>query len=207
MAAHPNARLEAFCDGVFAIALTLLIIEIKPPSGEHIVTSGDLWRALGQMLPSLFAFVLSFGVILITWVNHHAMLKLIDKSSTAFVYANGVLLLAVVLMPFPTALLGQNLFTDHASPAVVLYAANGAFTGLGWALVGWAALSKTDPLTKNERATVHQRRGLNNAYGAMAFYTACAILAVWFPLAIAVLITVMWLYWVIFGLRTSAHED
>ena len=78
--ANANARLEAFCDGVFAIALTLLIIEIRPPSPEAIDNTSELWDALWHMAPSIFAFVLSFGIILITWVNHHGALKTIRRS-------------------------------------------------------------------------------------------------------------------------------
>lgn len=72
---HPNTRLEAFCDGVFATALTLLIIDLKIPASEGIGTTRDLWFALGHLGPSIFAFVLSFVIILITWVNHHASIQ------------------------------------------------------------------------------------------------------------------------------------
>src|SRR5258705_2500184 len=135
-----NALLESFCDGVFAIALTLLIIAVRIPVTTAIATSADLWLALEHLLPSVFAFVLSFGIIFVSWVNHHELLKLVDKSSHPFIYANGFLLLSVVLVPFPTALLGQSLLTGHASPAVILYSASGAIMGVGWALVGWSAL-------------------------------------------------------------------
>src|SRR5262245_10605626 len=118
---HPNTRLEAFCDGVFAIALTLLIIDIKVPASEGIGTSRELWRALRHLGPSVFAFVLSFVVILITWVNHHRFFKQLNRSSGSFLYANGLLLLTVVFMPFPTAMMGEYLLTDHAAPAVVTY--------------------------------------------------------------------------------------
>src|SRR5262245_37702394 len=118
---HPNTRLEAFCDGVFAIALTLLIIDIKIPASEEIRTSRELWLALKHLGPSMFAFVLSFVVILITWLNHHRFFRQLNKSSAPFVYANGLLLLSVVFMPFPTALVGEYLLTDHAAPAVVIY--------------------------------------------------------------------------------------
>ena len=80
---HPTARLEAFCDGVFAIALTLLILDVKIPASEAIGSTGELWLALRHMAPSLFAFVLSFVIIFITWVNHHAALRLVNKSSSA----------------------------------------------------------------------------------------------------------------------------
>ena len=98
---NPNLRLEAFCDGVFAIALTLLIIDIKIPPGLEITKTGEFWSALYQFLPSELAFILSFIIILITWVNHHATLKLVNRSSSAFTYSNGFLLLTVVFLPFP----------------------------------------------------------------------------------------------------------
>jgi uncharacterized membrane protein len=60
---HPNTRLEMFCDGVFAIALTLLIIDIKIPSSEVIGTSREMWLALRHVAPSIFAFVVSFAII------------------------------------------------------------------------------------------------------------------------------------------------
>ena len=92
---HPNSRLEAFCDGVFAIALTLLIIDIKIPPTAQIATTADLWDALERLAPSMFAFLLSFVVILISWVNHHNYFKLINKSCNSFLYANGLLLLTI----------------------------------------------------------------------------------------------------------------
>ena len=199
---NPNLRLETFSDGVFAIALTLLVIDLRIPVTTAIATSGDLWRALQHLLPSVFAFVLSFGIIFISWVNHHEALRLVEKSSHPFIYANGFLMLSVVFVPFPTALLGENLLTRHASPAVVLYSATGALMGVGWALVSWAAL-KPVPLTRSDRAAERVRKGARNAYFAIAFYTTCAIVAVWLPLVIAVIITVMWLYWVIYGIRST----
>ena len=118
-AGNPNSRLEAFCDGVFAIALTLLIIDIKIPSTIEINNTADFWLAIKHITPSIFAFVLSFIIILITWVNHHNSFTLINKSAPSFIYANGFLLLTVVFIPFPTSLLGEHILTDHASPAGV----------------------------------------------------------------------------------------
>jgi uncharacterized membrane protein len=70
--ANPNARLEAFCDAVFAIALTLLIIDVRLPEMESITGAEELWRALRHVAPAALAFLLSFAVIFITWVNHHS---------------------------------------------------------------------------------------------------------------------------------------
>ena len=144
---NPNSRLEAFCDGVFAIALTLLIIDIKIPSTAEINNTPGFWHALKLIVPSIFAFVLSFIVILITWVNHHNSLKLISKSSPSFIYANGLLLLTVVFVPFPTSLVGEYISTDHASPAVILYDAVLALQAIGWILICNAALK--DKLRNN----------------------------------------------------------
>src|SRR5262245_19752501 len=138
--AQPNSRLETFCDGVFAIALTLLIIDIKIPAADAIGTTRELWLALRHLVPAILAFVLSFAIILITWVNHHAAFRLVNKSSAVFIYANGFLLLTVVLMPFPTALVGEYLLTDHVAPAVVIYNAVTAVQAVGWILVSGAAL-------------------------------------------------------------------
>src|SRR6185503_4162693 len=119
--ANDNARLEAFSDGVFAIALTLLIIEVRIPQMQAIATTTELWHALRHVLPTVFAFLLSFAVIFITWVNHRSALLLVRGSSAPFLYANGFLLLTVVSIPFPTSLLGEYVLTDHAAPAVVIY--------------------------------------------------------------------------------------
>ena len=79
---NPNSRLEAFCDGVFAIAITLLIIEIKVPPISSVHTRGELWMAFAHDLPAWFAFLLSFSFILISWVNHSHVFKLIGRSSS-----------------------------------------------------------------------------------------------------------------------------
>ena len=198
-----NGRLEAFCDGVFAIALTLLIIDIKLPSTENITTTAEFWLALKHLTPSIFAFLLSFIVILITWVNHHAALKLIHKSSPNFIYANGLLLLVVVFIPFPTSLLGEFVLTDHAAPAVTLYSAVFGLLGVGWALMGKAILNPAQPLTRNEKATLITRDNLRRSYYAIALYSVCAILAFWFPLTIAVVVALTWIAWLIAGITVK----
>src|SRR5215510_1842501 len=196
---HPNTRLEAFCDGVFAIALTLLIIDIKIPASEEIRTSRELWLALKHLGPSIFAFVLSFVVILITWLNHHRFFKQVNNSSAPFVYANGLLLLSVVFMPFPTAMLGEYLLTDHAAPAVVTYNAVTVVQAIAWILVGKAAMR----LAKDERAALLLREGQRNGYSALVVYSLLALVAFWFPHTIAIVTTMLWAYWLAFSLRAD----
>lgn len=196
---HPNTRLEALCDGVFAIALTLLILEVKLPDVEGIASTADLWSALRHLAPSAFAFVLSFGVILITWVGHHALLKLVSHSSASFMYANGLLLLTIVTLPFTAALLGEFLWTDHAAPAVVLYNALLAAQAIGWIVVTGAALRGR--LTTDDSATAAIRKVRSNAYAGFALYALLAVTALWLPVAVAVMTTTSWIFWLGLGIR------
>ncbi len=199
--AHPNSRLEAFCDGVFAIALTLLIIDIKIPAPEGIGSTGELWLALRHLGPSLFAFVLSFAIIFITWVNHHRFFRLVNKSSGLFVYANGFLLLTVVFMPFPTWLVGEYLLTDHAAPAVVIYNSLTAVQSVCWSLVCGAVLRNR--LIRDEKSIGVVRDARRKGFFATVAYSLLALIAVWFPLTIAIVTTLLWGYWLTFSLRAE----
>ena len=198
--ANVNTRFEAFCDGVFAIAMTLLVIDIKIPSAVEINSTAGLWREISHITPSIFAFLLSFAVILITWVNHHNGSKLLKKtSSSAFLYANGFLLLTVVFIPFPTSLLGEYLLTRHAAPAVILYDSVLALQAIAWVLISKAALK--DGLGKSEAANIEIRKNGTFGYYAFMLYLVCSILAIWFPLAIASLTTLTWIFWMIIGIK------
>lgn len=153
---NPNSSLEAFCDGVFAIALTLLIIDIKITPTAAINSTADLWLALKNILPSVFTFILSFIIILITYVNHHSGLKLASKTCPSFIYANGLLLFTVVLLSFPTSLLGEYILTDHASPAVIVYNATLSLQATSWILLGNTSLK--NKLYKSEAASILVRQ-------------------------------------------------
>jgi len=198
--AHANTRLDAFSDGVFAIAITLLVLELRVP-GIQTDNAPELWRAVWHLGPTLFAFVLSFTIILITWVNHHAILRLVRGSSGPFLYANGALLLTVALMPFPTALLGQFLLSDAAAPAVVLYNVILVLQALAWILLTSSALA--GGLAASEQAAASLRRSYRHGYGAVLLYGLLAIAAVWFPVPIAIVTTLTWLVWLIRSLQAT----
>ena len=102
------ARTEAFSDGVFAIAITLLILEIRVPPQDAARAAG-LWRALGEHWSSYGAYVLSFAIIGIMWANHHNIFRYIDRVNHVFLMLNMALLLCVAFLPFPTAVLAAYL--------------------------------------------------------------------------------------------------
>jgi len=200
---NPNSRLEAFCDGVFAIALTLLIIDIKIPSTIEIKNTADFWLAIKHITPSIFAFVLSFIIILITWVNHHNSFTLINKSSPLFIYANGFLLLTVVFIPFPTSLLGEHLLSNHASPAVILYTAIIALQGFAWVLLSSASLK--NELAKNGKAIEQIEINRKNGYITFIVYSILAIISFWFPFTIAIITTLTLVFWLFYGVKMKVE--
>ena len=127
---HPHAflpgasrRLEALSDGVFAIACTLLVLEIEIPSFEGNMSLSEQWKEFSHaQLPSLAAFVFSFLNILIFWVNHDAINKVIVRYDTKTTYLNIIFLLLISLIPFTTAFLRNNIdsFLANASYGLVL---------------------------------------------------------------------------------------
>lgn len=115
-----TVRIEAFSDGVFAIAMTLLVIQIKVPSQELVAANG-LGRSLVALWPSYLAFLTSFVTILVIWVHHHWIFALLRRHDHPFLYWNGLLLLFVTFVPFPTALLAEYLLHPEARVAAHLY--------------------------------------------------------------------------------------
>ena len=116
-------RLEAFSDGVFAIAITLLVLEIRVPSGDQLTDPDELIKALGGLWPSYVGYLISFVTIGIIWANHHNLFRLVARVSHGLVLANLLLLLTVGFVPFPTALLAATLETPSAQIGVLVYAA------------------------------------------------------------------------------------
>lgn len=115
-----TGRLEAFSDGVFSIAITLLVLEIGVP---HIAAGASLWSALGHQWPSYAAYVVSFLVIGIMWANHHTLFGYIAKVDRALIFLNLLLLLVVALIPWPTNLVADYLDRggEQAKVAVAVY--------------------------------------------------------------------------------------
>ena len=111
-----TTRIEAFSDGVFAIAITLLILEIRVP---HEVP--DLTNALTHLWPSYLAFFASFATIGVMWLNHHRLFTLIHRTDDGLIGLNLLLLLGITWIPFPTAVLAEHLREEGGRVAAVLY--------------------------------------------------------------------------------------
>jgi uncharacterized membrane protein len=112
-----TARVEAFSDGVFAIAITLLILEIKVPS----VGSGDLGEQLLRQWPSYLSFFISFAYVGIMWINHHRLFIHIKKCDDVLLILNLLLLLGVTVVPFPTSVLAAHIGHPGGRTALIVY--------------------------------------------------------------------------------------
>src|SRR6266568_3602964 len=115
-----TGRLEAFSDGVFAVAITLLILNIQPPPKS--LEDGPLLEFLRKQWPMLLAFVTSFATVGIIWINHHRLFNHIKRTDNTLLVLNLLLLLVIVFIPFPTALLAQQ-YAAHPDQhiAAVIY--------------------------------------------------------------------------------------
>ena len=116
-------RLEAFSDGVFAIAITLLVLEIRVPPADDLADPQRLVTALAGLWPSYLGYVISFVTIGIMWANHHNLFGLTANVSHGLILANLLLLMGVGFVPFPTALLAATLGGPSGQIGVLVYAA------------------------------------------------------------------------------------
>ena len=105
------ARLETFADGVFAIAATLLILDVRSPLGEP----------FRQAWPSYVAYVVSFVTIGIMWINHDQIIRMIDRTDRRFVLFNLGLLMCIAFVPFPTRLMAEHIRREGAQTAALAY--------------------------------------------------------------------------------------
>ena len=129
-------RMQFFSDAVFAIAMTLLVIDIAVPTISKSVSDAhldrELWRALGEEWDQFLAYAISFWVIAINWAGHHRKFRLIGKYDARLISVNLWLLFFIAFVPFPTSLISEY---AGAMPAIVLYAGVvSIISGLQWYL-------------------------------------------------------------------------
>jgi uncharacterized membrane protein len=134
-------RVEAFSDGVFSIAITLLVLEIQLPNLGENPSPQTLIAALGSLWPSYIGYVVSFLTIGNAWINHHNLFRLVGRVSHGLLITNLLLLMAIGFLPFPTALLADTLGKPGEQVGVVVYAGTFVFTAIMFNLL-WAAVKK-----------------------------------------------------------------
>jgi uncharacterized membrane protein len=188
MRKHSPNRTEALSDGVFAIALTLLVLEIHLPEHE-----APLAESLLGLWPSYFAFALSFFVLLVTWVNHHGLMRIVRGETRRMLLANGLLLFYVSFLPFPTAVLASHLLSADVRLAVTFYCATFTLGSLAWFTVVRAL--DTDSLLEGvpTRVVAELRRGVGSGLLANVVALVLAVFHPWLALGLSVSARLGWL--------------
>ena len=138
-------RLVFLSDGLIAIALTILVIDLRLPNLPAAASSGEISDAIADLVPRALAYALSFTIISFYWVAHLRRFKLIGRADAGLVYLNLLLLAFIALIPFPTSLIGEH--GDQPLP-VVIYAATLSAAGiagfLSWVYALRAGLVRAD---------------------------------------------------------------
>ncbi len=124
--------MEAFSDGVFAFAMTLLVLGLKDPPTSPTVS---LLKGLFDEWPAFLAFGISFTTILVNWMNHHNLFTYVKRIDGPFMLLNGLLLLATTLIPFTTSLVADHIQLVDSGTAVEVYSGTFLFLALAWNLL------------------------------------------------------------------------
>ncbi len=177
-----RGRLEAFSDGVIAILITIMVLELKIPHGAE-------WSALTPLVPVFLTYVLSFIFLGIYWVNHHHMLHTIQRVSGSVLWANLNLLFWLSLIPFVTGWLGENhgASVPTATYGIVLLCAAIAYTILTYRII-----AQHGPDSTLAKAVGTDQKGKSS----ILLYVAAIALAFvnqWISDAIYVFVALMWL--------------
>ena len=192
-------RLEAFSDGVFAVAITLLVLEIEVPGGEN------LWHELKEQWPSFAAFAVSFWVIGIIWVNHHGVIDHLKRADRGVLYLNLLVLMTVVFIPFSTELFAVHLKSgaDEKVAAIVYsssFLAMGVSFGLLWTYVTSHRKALGVSLTDEEVRRTKRSFLIGNPIYALAF--AMSFVS---PAAVLVIVALVAFYYAIVGMRSPVQ--
>jgi uncharacterized membrane protein len=189
-----RSRLEAFSDGVFAVAITLLALDltVAGPTGH-----GSLTDQLHEKWPAFLAFLISFFMIGIVWVNHHALVRSIVKVDRLLLFLNLVLLLFVVLIPFATATEADYFPANDANGqlAMVLYA--GVFLGMS---IGFGAIFEWTLHGERVRQPLHREghwAARARFVGGGLVYVVAIIVATFNAVAAFVLIVLVAVYYIV----------
>jgi uncharacterized membrane protein len=178
-----KGRLEAFSDGVIAIIITIMVLELKAPEDDD-------WASLVPLLPIFASYVISFANVGIWWNNHHHMLKAADRIDGSVLWANLHLLFWLSLVPFGTAWMGENHF---ARAPVALYGIDLFMCGIAYAILQRRLIAvngKDSPI-----AIAIGRTDVKGTISPVLYFTGIVVAFFYPPAAIAcyVAVGVIWL--------------
>lgn len=191
-----TARIEAFSDGIFGVAITLLAIEIGISEYKD-ATNLNLWEKITERWGEYFAYFNSFATVLLIWMGHNKIFNKIWKANHWIILLNGLVLLFVVLFPFPTKTVGTFINSPAINTAVAFYA---GFTGL----IVFTMLFLNLGILKNSQIIIDPEKNIGwfknqitQQVIAISIYAIAAIIAFYLPTIALAITFLMWVYWAI----------
>jgi uncharacterized membrane protein len=177
---NENIRIEFFSDAVFAIAITLLILEIKVPLLHGAEVSRNLGAALLDLYPSYFGYVFSFLMIGIYWANHHRIFKLYLRGDDVLVLLNIFFLMCVAFLPFPAAVLAEYLTEpeQQRQTAITFYTFGLFLPAFAWLLM-WLYASRGHRLVDEKLDRRFIKRQTAKFVLTNALYFSAILLSLW----------------------------
>ena len=179
-----KARLEAFSDGVFAIIITIMVLEIKIPHEATV-------SALVNLLPVFISYVISFIFIAIYWVNHHHFLHTIKRVNSRMLWSNLALLFPLTLVPFTTGWIGENY---NAQLPMTIYCINLFLAGFGAYVL---QIGITAGLPKEDKIFIIIKRNIKKTFFSVVMYIISIVCSFFYPAVCLILIGIVALVWVI----------
>jgi len=187
-------RIEAFSDGVFAISVTLLVLDLHVPEVKDGNTYKQLLEQLALQWPGYIAFIISFFSIFIIWVNHHKVFKQIYRRNTGLMFANGLILFLVSLVSFPSALLARFFLTDSKQLSVTIYTGLFVLINMAFNLLWQQATSDKKLLRPGiSNAAIRQLR--NNYLYGFPTYLLAFVLSFFYPNFALLICVLLWIFW------------
>jgi uncharacterized membrane protein len=169
-----TTRLDAFSDGVFAIVITLLVLEVKVPHLEAGFTNAETWAALKAVAPQFISFVFSFFVIAIYWVNHHHYMHMIGKSDWKLLWLNIHFLFWLCVIPFTTAFIGEY---PLEPVAVAVYSFAMAMAATGFVMSGHYVFFRCPELMRQDYPRRFKVKEFNRGLTGIIGYGLATVLA------------------------------
>lgn len=191
-----TARIEGFSDGVFAIAITLLVLELRIPEVNTIETGTQLMNFIVSQWSSYLAFSLSFFGIYVIWVNHHKLFKQIYVRNTGITFINALILFFTSLVSYPTALLARFFTTGASGISVAIYTGLFILINVSYLLLWYIASLNKQLLRPGITDTAIKQIKLDYIK-SLPFYVVAFILSFIFPLIALLICMSMWIYWVV----------
>ena len=180
-----TGRVEAFSDGVFAVAITLLVLDIHVPRFKELTKTLHLGDALLGEWPIYLAYVTSFLTILVMWVNHHRMFELIRRSDHLFLIFNGLLLMSVTLVPFSTSLLAEYIGHPDASVAAAVFCGTSILIALTFNLL-WRYAVRTGLVHASDDPDAVTTITRQYRFGPLYYFAAFVLAFIFVPASVGI---------------------